>query len=391
VRSVFVGWVLLFMAWSLGLAQDSAQTWPGRGLFPPEMNDPELVPHAALIDSVLTSLDDSARAGQMIVVYRTDNETLLAQQFGGVLLFSNMLADTSALRRDLVDLQRAAPVGYLVCLDQEGGNVSRLDAVPGWQSGAPGAVDLAGWTPQAVFAEGRRIGTALAALGVNLNLAPVLDSSLTWDGRESWMGIRRRAFGSTKEQILAPAMAFARGCRQAGVACIGKHYPGYDVPGNTDLEVQISGADLDQLTWSEHRFVAARDAVAGVMMSSVICTALTERPAVLEDRLVARAHFTPRHVVMTDDLWSLALRRWLRPELEVACDDYPRDAWAELGREVLWAGNDLLLVTYPEKAIDLRDSLVVLMDREPWARDAVELAVTRILWLKAEMGLLPGQ
>ena len=75
------------------------------------------------------------------------------------------------------------------------------------------------------------------------------------------------------------------------------------------------------------RDALARDALAGVMMSSVIYTALTDRPAVLEERLVERAHFTPRHVVMTDDLWSLALRRWLRPELEVAWDDYPDDAW----------------------------------------------------------------
>ena len=391
MRFTIIAWLLTFATWSGGLAQESVPDWPGRGIFPPEVNDPAPGAHAALIDSVLTSLDARTRAGQMIVVYRTDNATLLEQQFGGVLLFSNMLADTSVLRRDLVELQAAAPVGYFVCLDQEGGNVSRLDSVPGWQGGAPGAVDLAGWTPQAVHAEGRRIGSALAALGVNLNLAPVLDSAVTWDGRESWMGHRGRAFGSTKEQILTPAVAFARGCRQAGVVCIGKHYPGYDVPGNTDREVQISGADLDQLAWSEHRFAAARDAMAGVMMSSVIYTALTERPAVLEDRLVARAHFTPRHVVMTDDLWSLSLRRWLRPELEVAWEDYPADAWAELGREVLWAGNDLLLVTYPEKAIDLRDSLVLLMETEPWARDAVELAVTRILWLKAEMELLPGQ
>ncbi len=346
-------------------------------------------PRAALIDSVLATLDTRARVGQMIVVYRADNPTLLEQQFGGVLLFSNMIADTLALKRDLSALQAQAPLGYLVCLDQEGGNVSRLDAAPGWESGTPGAVDLANWTPQDVYAEGARIGAALADLGVNLNLAPVLDSAETWDGRESWMGHRRRAFGTSDEEILEPALAFVAGCRQAGVVCISKHYPGYDVSGNTDRELQISGADLDQIAHGERRFFAARDAVAGVMMSSVICTALTKRPAVLEDRLVARAHFTPTHVVMTDDLWSLALRRWLRPDLEIDWRDYPADAWAELGEQALWAGNDLLLVTYPEKAIDLRDALVDLVEREAWAREAVEVAVTRILVLKADLGLLP--
>lgn len=347
-------------------------------------------PRAARVDSVLSCLDVRARVGQLIVVYRTTNEILLAEDFGGVLLFSSMLTDTVALRRDLDALQAAAPVGYLVCLDQEGGNVSRLDASPGWEGGAPGAVEMAGWPPQAVHAEGARIGRRLASLGVNVNLAPVLDSAETWDGRESWMGHRRRAFGRTDGEILDPALAFAHGCREAGVVCIAKHYPGYDVAGDTDRELQISGADLDQLDGGERRFFMARDAVAGVMMSSVICTALTRRPAVLEDRLVARAHFSPAHVVMTDDLWSLALRRWLRPELEVAWREYPADAWAELGSAALRAGNDLLLVTYPEKAVELRDALIVLAESEAWARDAVELAATRVLMLKAELGLLPG-
>ena len=51
-------------------------------------------------------------------------------------------------------------------------------------------------------------------------------------------------------------------------------------------------------------------------------------------------------------------------------------------------GNDLLLVTYPEKAADLRDALAVLAAREAWAREALDRAATRVLGLKADMGLL---
>jgi beta-N-acetylhexosaminidase len=389
VRTIAAGlFLLLLLPPPPAVAQDRVPEGLVGIPFPPEMAARSLHPHAALVDSVLAGLDLRARVGQMIVVYRPDNATLLAEELGGVLLFSNMLADTVALRRDLDALQRATPVGYLVCLDQEGGNVSRLDAVPGWEQGTPGAAAMASWTPQAIHAEGARIGRRLLRLGVNVNLAPVLDSAVTWDGQESWMGHRERAFGSDAAAILCAAEAFAHGCRSAGVVCIGKHYPGYDVAGNTDRELQISGADRAQLARGQRRFGRARDALAGVMMSSVICTSLTRRPAVLEDRLVADAHLTPGHVVMTDDLWSLALRRWLRPDLAFDWRDYPDDAWAELGELALWAGNDLLLVTYPEKALDLRDHLVALAEREPWAREAVDVAAVRILHLKAELGLI---
>jgi beta-N-acetylhexosaminidase len=382
--------VLLLVLAGAVAGQDA---WPPsrvEAAFPPEINDTPPHPAAALVDSLLGALDLRARVGQMILVYRAENDFLLAEELGGVLLFATMLGDTLALARDLAALQAQAPIGYLVCLDQEGGAVSRLDAVPGWEGGTAGAPEMAGWTEQEVWAEGARIGRRLASLGVNVNLAPVLDSTETWDGRESWMGHRGRAFGHTDEEIIPPALAFAHGCRAAGVVCVAKHYPGYDVAGDTDRELQVSGASVAQLRRGERRFHAAREALAGVMMSSVVHTAFTDRPAVLDDRLVASAHLTRRHLVMTDDLWSLALRRWLRPELEVEWSSYPDDAWAELGREALSAGNDLLLVTHPARAVTLRDALVDLAEREPWARDAVEEAVTRVLILKAELRLLPG-
>jgi len=343
-----------------------------------------------VLTELMAGLDDRALVGQMIVVYRADNSYLLAHGFGGVLLFKSMLGDPAVLRRDLEALQAAAPVPYLVALDQEGGSVSRLDAVPGWEDGTPGAVAMAAWPMARVRAEGQRIGGALMGLGVNLNLAPVLDSALTWDGGEGWMGRRRRAFGDGAAEIVAPARAFADGCAAAGVACLSKHFPGYDVAQNSDLEPAHSGASLAAIEQAAAPFAALSDVTAGVMMSSIIYPPLGEEPAVLCPAAVALARTTvgPDGLIMTDDLWGTALRAWQRPDLQILPAEYPDADWLALTERAVRAGNDLLLVTYPAKAALMQDMLAVRVADDPELRTLVEAAVRRVLAVKLRLGLL---
>lgn len=356
---------------------------------PPDTVVVPISPTVSLVDSLLATLSSDALAGQMIVVYRVENDFLLRNHFGGVLLFKSMLKDPVQLKVEMKALQTDAPLGYFVCLDQEGGAVSRLDAMPGWEEGTPGAVDMTTWTTDSVQVEGRRIGLALADLGVNMNLAPVLDSALSWDGNQGWMGRRRRAFGSTDDEILPPARAFAVGCREAGVACLAKHFPGYDVAENSDLEPARSGADSVAIKIGVSRFAAAADVVSGVMMSSIIYPPLGEEPAVLNPQVVGLARLaSPGGLVMTDDLWGTALRAWQRPDLQILPTEYPEEDWAALVEKALFAGNDLLLVTYPAKAVRMRKVLVKLMAEDPEARQMVIEAVRRILKVKMGMALI---
>ncbi|MEZ4386750.1 MAG: glycoside hydrolase family 3 N-terminal domain-containing protein [Candidatus Krumholzibacteriia bacterium] len=348
------------------------------------------VPVASPVDSLLASLDARALVGQMIVVYRADNAFLLDHGFGGVLLFKTMLRDPVSLRRDLDALQAAAPVPYLVALDQEGGAVSRLDALPGWEQGTPGAVAMGGWPQDAVRAEGRRIGLVLAGLGVNLNLAPVLDSAVAWDGATGWMGRRGRAFGAGAAEIVPAARAFAAGCRDAGVGCLAKHFPGYDVAANSDLEPARSGADLPAIEAGAARFAALGDVATGLMMSSIIYPPVDEAPAVLSPAVVRLARrASPAGLIMTDDLWGTALRGWQRPDLQILPAEYPDADWLALGERAVRAGNDLLLVTYPAKAALLQRLLAERLPADAELRGLVEAAVRRVLAAKVELGLVP--
>jgi beta-N-acetylhexosaminidase len=248
---------------------------------------------------------------------------------------------------------------------------------------------MGGWPPARVAAEGKRIGAALHALGVNLNLAPVLDSAVGWDGQPSWMGRRGRAFGRTAAEILPRARAFAAGCREANVACLAKHFPGYDVAADSDREPARSGASAAAVTAAAERFAAVSDVTVGVMMASIVYPAVGARPAVLEPALVGRARqAVGEGLIMTDDLWGTALRAWQRPDLQILPASYPQADWLALGEQALRAGNDLLLITYPARAAQLQDLLAARLAEDPRLRQIVRAAARRVLLVKQRLGLL---
>ena len=320
------------------------------------------------VDSLLATLDDRALAGQMIMVYRADNAFLLAHGFGGVLLFASMLGDPAAVRADLADLQQAAPVPYLVALDQEGGAVSRLDALPGWRAGTPGATELATWPADSVRAEGQRIGRALRGLGVNLNLAPVLDSTRAWDGQPSgWPGAAARSGHDRRDPARRRATSPAAAPRPGWPA-----WPSI-FPATMWWRTATSNRRTAGRRWRPSRaasgpFGAAADVTAGVMMSSIIHPPLGPEPAVLNPTAVAMARaVVGEGLIMTDDLWGTALRAWRRPDLQILPAEYPDRDWLALGEAAVRAGNDLLLITYPAKAALLQRLLAERVDADPHA------------------------
>ena len=76
---------------------------------------------------------------------------------------------------------------------------------------------------------GAMVATELRAVGVNMDLAPVLDVN---DNPANPV-IGRRAFGTTPEAVMNVALPFIEGLQGEGVAAVGKHFPGH---GNTETD-----------------------------------------------------------------------------------------------------------------------------------------------------------
>jgi beta-N-acetylhexosaminidase len=146
----------------------------------------------------------------------------LSRGLAGVTLFAeNMAAGPEALR-SLTDALRSQAPDVLVAADEEGGDVTRVwynvgSPYPG--NAALGEVDDPALTEEVHAALGRD----LAALGINLDLAPCLDV-LTVPSNPV---VGTRSFGSDPALVARHGQAAVRGLQSAGIAACVKHFPGH--------------------------------------------------------------------------------------------------------------------------------------------------------------------
>src|SRR5262249_9790650 len=112
---------------------------------------------------------------------------------------------------------------------------------PGFST-IPSALEQGTLPPATLRADATTWGHQLAAAGVNLDFAPVMDVVPPGtDAQNQPIGALQRAFGHDPETTGSPGAAFIRGMRAAGVATTAKHFPGLGrVVGNTDFTAQVT-------------------------------------------------------------------------------------------------------------------------------------------------------
>lgn len=160
----------------------------------------------------------------------------LAGGLAGVTLFGPNVQDRTQLG-GLVASLRGAAAEPVIAIDEEGGDVTRLSHQTGSDypgNAALGAVDDVALT-EAVYAA---LGADLAALGINLDLAPAVDVNTAADNPV----IGTRSFGSDPALVARHAAAAVAGLQSAGVAACAKHFPGH---GSTSADSHLVIATVD--------------------------------------------------------------------------------------------------------------------------------------------------
>ncbi len=335
---------------------------------------------------VLAELTLEQKVAQLFLVYHSPADFMAEHGFGGSLVMESMVRDAAALEESLREARQLCAVPLLVAMDQEGGEINRMRPLPGFEVVAS-AEEMALWSADSVRTYLQPAAARLHALGVNLNLAPVLDPSVNVDHQATLMKSRQRSFGKDSRAIVPPARAFMQGFADHGIQCVVKHFPGYAVQENSDHEVAESLADRSALVGYVHPFAACMDDAGGVMMSSILFSFVSDRPAVFDSSLVAlsRCGFEDR-LVMTDDLWGMALRSWVSGG-EVERTEYPAADLQRLTLLAFNAGNDMLMITYPAKAVLMKEILVEATRGNHQMQERLDQSVYRILLLKAKLGL----
>ncbi len=290
---------------------------------------------------------------------------------GGVILFSRNLESVEQMVDLTNDLQACSPHSpLLISIDQEGGRVSRL---PKGFTIFP-SCDLLGRSnsTELAYAAAATIAKELKAVGINMNMAPVLDVNSNPDNPV----IGDRAFGTTPDVVCELGLATAAGLQDNKVVACGKHFPGH---GDTSVDshkelpvVEASRARLEVVEFPPFRR-AAEQGVVSMMTAHVLYRALdSELPATLSPTIITnflRQELRYDGVVLTDDL-----------EMHAIIDHYGIEDAAV--RAVL-AGCDVLLICKDrDREVAAFEAVEQAMEAGTISPERLDLSVARITRLK---------
>jgi len=203
----------------------------------------------------------------------------LERGLGGLCLFAYNVRDREQLAALTASL-RAARDDVVIGIDEEGGDVTRLEAARGSSypgNGALGAVDDLELTEQVAAA----IAADLRDVGVNLDFAPVADVLV--NPANPVIGIR--SFGSDPGLVSRHVAAFVRGLQRQGVAACAKHFPGHGATEqDSHLELPVVTDDVRE---GFPPFRAAIDTgVQAIMTAHVLVPALDDVPATVSPAIL---------------------------------------------------------------------------------------------------------
>jgi beta-N-acetylhexosaminidase len=209
----------------------------------------------------------------------TEHEILLHPMVGGVILFTRNYESPPQLIELTREIHSVRPL--LIAVDHEGGRVQRFregfTALPPmrelgkvWDDDAKDARDLA-------WAAGFVLASELRAVDVDLSFTPVLDLD---HGQSSV--IRDRALHSDPKAIAELADALVLGLQQAGMAAVGKHFPGHGfIAADSHLELPVDERSFAEIEATDLKPFARmiEHGLPAIMSAHVVYPAVDSLPA----------------------------------------------------------------------------------------------------------------
>ncbi|MFJ4188318.1 glycoside hydrolase family 3 N-terminal domain-containing protein [Kitasatospora sp. NPDC089509] len=343
-----------------------------------------VVPDADLSGSggTATASPESRRlaGGRVVLSYRglSPTEAVLTMirrgHAAGVIIFRDNVGSRDQLIRSLRRLRKAAAEApgarpLLLMTDQEGGPVRRL----------PGGPETSARRTESGADQGTAAAATLGDVGLNVNLAPVLD---VFDHPGNFIDRFERSFAQDPLRVAELGRAFVVAQQARGVAATAKHFPGLgsaEREDNTDERPVTLAVPLERLR--EHGEEPYRAAIAAgvrlVMLSWAVYPALDpDRPAGLSRAVVGaelRDRLGFRGVTVTDALEARALAR---------VGDTGARAVAAAG-----AGMDLLLCSAqdPRQAEQAGAALAAAMEAGQLDRRSFDESLARINELRTSL------
>lgn len=294
-----------------------------------------------------------------------DRDILQHPQVGGVILFTRNYQNLAQLKNLLRELRAARPL--LIAVDQEGGRVQRFREE---FSVLPPLADL-GRLYESDPAEAKtaaeqhawKMASELITCGVDFSFAPVLDCN-----KQISQVIGDRAFHTNPEAITLLAKSYIKGMQRAGMAAVGKHFPGHgSVAADSHVALPIDPRPFEEISQNDLiPFAHCAKDLMGIMPAHVIYSAVDPFPAGFSSfwlQKILRTQLKFEGAIFSDDL-SMA-------GASFAGDTVDR---AKLALE---AGCDMILVCN-----DRKNAVFVLEDLERQSKKPNMQSIARLQKMK---------
>ena len=327
-----------------------------------------------MVGTPATEVD--ARTKSQIHRFHVGNVMLTGRSHGGV----RKPARVSRTMQAQVSKRSTAGVRLLVATDQEGGLVRVLQG-PGL-SRIPTGLEQGRIRPVRLRKAAGHWARELRRAGVNLNLAPVLDTvpGPAAARRNPPIGAFDRELGYTPDRVARHGVALVHGMADGRVATAVKHFPGLGrVSANTDTTAGVTDRRTRRHDPYLEPFRAAVDAGAQFVMMSTARYARLDprRPAAFSPYVVTtmlRGDLGFDGVVISDDL--------------AGAQQVARTPPGERAARFVAAGGDLVLTVHPDALPAMYAAVLHRARTHPGFRARVEASALRVLTAKERQGLL---
>jgi beta-glucosidase-like glycosyl hydrolase len=337
------------------------------------MTEAQRVGQLFMVGTPATSV--SSQTVTDIQTYHVGNVILTGRSSAGV----SATAAVSASLQAKADAAATSGVPLFISTDQEGGQVQVLSG-SGFST-IPSALTQGGYPAATLRADAQAWGGQLKAAGVNVNLAPVLDTvpSAAFAPKNKPIGYYQREYGYDPTTVSTEGGAFAQGMSDAGVDATVKHFPGLGrVTANTDTS---SGVTDSQTTRTDAYLTPFADAVTAgapfLMMSTAYYSKIDPaNPAAFSPTVVTgmvRGDLGFQGVIISDSLDATQVSSW---------------APADRAINFLQAGGDLALTNDPSLLPAMYNAVLNRANTDSAFKAKVDASALRVLTAKQNRGLL---
>jgi beta-N-acetylhexosaminidase len=342
------------------------------------------------------SLDD--KIAQLLMIeqdspyYGTDLDTMINKQHvGTIILYASAIVTRDQTKNLTSQIQAQAATPVLISIDEEGRSLHRLANLYDTWNYRKDADDIqATGDPNVATTEGQSVARDLLSLGMNMNLAPVIDISSS----NSYIGYDGRSFGTTSDQVIKYAGPYLKAMQATGVVGTLKHFPGLgNTPRDLDPHATLPTYEgtKDQLYQTDlvpfKYFIQNTDQYGKayvVMPTDMLVPAIDPTyPAELSHIFITdilRNQFGFQGVILTDSL-----------HMGGVTINGQQLSLADASVLALEAGNDMLAgASTSDQVQAIITAIKLAITQRKLSQTQIDASVIRILTLKMDFNLMPA-